>query len=36
MSLFTNKWVNLTGTFQDNSSINEYQKGILIRFYITA
>jgi hypothetical protein len=34
LSLFTNKWVNITITFQDNSSINDYQRGILIRFYV--
>lgn len=34
LSLFTNKWVNLTMTFQDNSAINDYQKGIIVRFYV--
>lgn len=34
LSLFTNKWVNIAVTFQDNSAINDYQKGIIVGFYV--
>lgn len=34
MSIFQSKWVNITITFQDNSAINDYENGIIVRFYV--
>lgn len=34
MSLFEKKWVMLTMSFEDNMPINDFENGILIKFYV--
>lgn len=34
MSLMTNRWVLLTVTFEDNVPVNDFENGIIVRFFV--